>query len=296
MAITRVTQRMMTEQSLSGVQAGLSRLSAVQEQMSTGRRLNRPSDSPSDTATAMRLRSTHTETEQHVRNGEDAQGWLGQVDSALQSMNNSVRRARELALTGANSGAAGQTSRDALAAEIDQIRESIIATANTTYLDRPVLGGVTAGPRAYDATGTYVGTPGDVQRTVAPGVNVTVNLDGPTVLGPNGANVLDDLASLSTALRTGDGAGVQTGLAAMTTAANRIQSALSEVGGRTQRVDEAVLAAKDTGVTLASQLSEVENIDLAQVTIDLKMQEVAYQAALGATSRVLQPSLMDFLR
>ena len=41
---------------------------------------------------------------------------------------------------------------------------------------------------------------------------------------------------------------------------------------------------------------EIENVDLAEATIQLKMQEVGYQAALGATSRVIQPSLLDFLR
>ena len=56
------------------------------------------------------------------------------------------------------------------------------------------------------------------------------------------------------------------------------------------------MAAKDTVFELTSSLSEIENVDLARATIDLKMQEVAYQAALASTARLVQPSLADFLR
>jgi flagellar hook-associated protein 3 FlgL len=296
MTISRVTQRMMTQQSLTGVQSGLGRLAAVQEQLTTGRRLNRPSDSPADTATAMRLRSARSESDQHVRNGEDARGWLDQLDTALQSMSVDIRRARELALAGANDGAVGRTGREALAVEVEQVRQSLLATANTTYLDRPVLGGVTAGAQAYDTAGAYVGTPGDVRRTIAPGVDVTVNLDGRSVMGPDGAGVLQDLTALAAALRSGDGAGIRAGLTAMDAAADRVGTALTDVGGRAVRVDRALAAASDTALSLATRVSDVEDVDLAEVAIEVRMREVAYQAALGATSRVLQPSLMDFLR
>jgi flagellar hook-associated protein 3 FlgL len=52
----------------------------------------------------------------------------------------------------------------------------------------------------------------------------------------------------------------------------------------------------ETKVSLTSQLTAIEDVDLAGTIMEVQMQEVAYQAALGATSRVLQPTLMDFLR
>jgi flagellar hook-associated protein 3 FlgL len=50
------------------------------------------------------------------------------------------------------------------------------------------------------------------------------------------------------------------------------------------------------GVTLKQSLSQVEDVDLAQVTLELQMQQVAYQASLSATAKVIQPSLADFLK
>ena len=55
-------------------------------------------------------------------------------------------------------------------------------------------------------------------------------------------------------------------------------------------------AAEGSLVSLANSLSEVEDIDLPKTIVDLQLQEVAYKAALGATARVVQPSLLDFLR
>jgi flagellar hook-associated protein 3 FlgL len=70
----------------------------------------------------------------------------------------------------------------------------------------------------------------------------------------------------------------------------------SNVGSRAKRVEQADVAAGDADLTLRTRLSEIENTDLAQATVDLKLQEVAYQAALATTARVMQPSLVDFLR
>lgn len=296
MSIQRVTQSMMSQRSLEGLQLSLGRLAKSQEQLSTGRVLNRPSDSPTDTTAAMRLRSSLADAKQYVRNAEDGRGWLGQVDTTLQSMTNEARRARDLVLQGVN-GATSATSREALAIEVEQLRESLIAQANTTYLDRPVFGGVTAGSRAYDADGQYVGTTaGAVVRTVADGVSVRVDMDAREAFGPDGANLFDDLAAAANALRSGDTAQMRTSLDKLASAGDRMTGALAEVGGRTNRLEAALLRAQDRELATTSSLSEIENVDLPRAMVDLQLQEVAYQAALGATARVLQPSLLDFLR
>jgi len=63
-----------------------------------------------------------------------------------------------------------------------------------------------------------------------------------------------------------------------------------------ERIEQSAQAADDAKMSLTNNLSSIENADLAETTVHLKLQEVAYQAALAATSRVMQPSLLDFLR
>jgi flagellar hook-associated protein 3 FlgL len=306
MAITRVTQSMMTDRSLNGLQTSLSRLADIQERLSTGRELNRPSDSPTGTTSAMRLRSALVDQQQYARNAEDGLGWLNTADATLQGVNDQLRRVRDLALQGAN-GATGQAARDALATEVEQIREGLLASANTSYLGRPVFGGITTGDVAY-AKGaadpmanpygavTYAGQATSVERTVAEGVRVDVQVAGPAAFGPDGDAVFDHLDALAIALRDGDQAGIDTAIGTLGDDMDRVTSALSDVGTRTARIEQALQRAKDAEIGLANSLSEVENTDLPKAMVELQMQEVAYQAALAATARVLQPSLVDFLR
>jgi flagellar hook-associated protein 3 FlgL len=187
-------------------------------------------------------------------------------------------------------------AREALAATTDQLRVGLLAAANTTHLGRPVFGGITAGSAAYDASGAYVGQSGEVHRTIADGVNVRVDAGAASVFGPPGDTVFDHLDGLSAALRAGDTAAVGTQVARLNDDLDRIASAHAEVGTRYKQVDTANQTGADVELRLRSSLSEVENADLPQVIVDLKMQETAYQAALGATARVMQPSLLDFLR
>lgn len=292
----RVTQRMLTQTSVDYLQLGLGRLAKVQEQLSTGRVLNRPSDNPTDVTAAMRLRGSIAQQDQYSRNADDGIGCLSQIDSTLGVVTDAVRRGRDLALQGANTGAMGPAAREALATEVDEIRAGLVATANATYLGRPVFGGVTGGPNAYDQSGNYVGVPGTVSRRVADGVTVQVDVDGRDVFGDGASSVFAELDALATALRAADTAAISTAIDELATRVNTVTTARTTAGTRLDRIERADAAAAEASQSLAASLSTLENTDLAKAAVDLQLQEVAYQAALSATSRVLQPSLLDFLR
>ncbi|MDH2414651.1 flagellar hook-associated protein FlgL [Nocardioides sp. CER19] len=297
MAITRVTQRMMSQRSQNAVQGGLTRLAKVQEQMETGRKLNRPSDSPADTATALRVRSSLADQTQFLRNADDGKAWLSTVDTALSGITSQVQRAQVLAQQGANTASMSQTALDALATEVDQIRASVLQQANTQYLGRPVFGGTTDKATAFGTDGTYQGDAGQVQRRVGTDTTVQVNADGVATFGPDADNLFSHLAALSTALRDPNGAaGVQSAIATLGADLTNLSAAQATAGARFNRIDKASDLASQSQLQLKSSLSDVEDVDLAEVAIDLKTQEVAYQAALAATGKTIQPSLLDFLR
>ncbi|MDQ2755248.1 MAG: flagellar hook protein [Actinomycetota bacterium] len=296
MSLVRVTQRMMAGHALSGLQTSLAQLATTQEQLSTGRILNRPSDSPNDTGAAMRLSSGIASSQQYQRNAADGLGWLGQVDNALESAGSQLLHAQDVVTQGANAATLGSSARSALAAQIDQLRTGMIDAANTTYLDRPVFGGVTAGRRAYDATGAFVGTPGEVNRAVSDGVRVRVDVDASSAFGPAGSTVFDHLSDASAALRTGDMAGVQSALTSIQADFRRLTDARALAGSSYNRIDTANQAAGAHELQLKTSLSGVQDTDLPKAAVDLQMRTMAYQAALGATSKALQPSLMDYLR
>jgi flagellar hook-associated protein 3 FlgL len=296
MSTMRLTQTMMVSRSQSAVQVALGRLASAQEQLSTGKRLNRPSDSPTDTTSAMRLRASLKAVDQYARNASDGLGRLAVADQTLFGVTDLVSRAKEIALEGANTGASDQNARDALATEVDQIRAELVNQANTQYLTRPVFGGVTAGTTAYDDNGTFVGVAGAIPRRVGDDVDVDVQVDGRTVFGDGASSVFAELDALATALRAGDSTGVQTSLGELGDRLTTVSTAHANVGAAYKRIEQAQSSLVDRQLNLTTSLSDVEDVDLARATIDVSLQQVAYQAALASTAKVLQPSLLDFLR
>jgi len=295
----RITQRLMTERSLDAMQLSMERLNRSQEQLSTGRLINRPSDSPTGTNNAMRMREQIAANDQYARNASDGLAWMGRTDSTLMTMSDQVNKARELVLQCSSTGSMSQQARDALATEIEQLRESLLSLANTKHLGRPLFGGTTGGDVAYDAGAQFVGAAGtEIKRTVGDGVEVQINTLGPKAFATDSTDLFAVLQSAAANLRNDPAASgdLSADLTGLDTVHNKMLTALADVGTRYGRVESALQTLKDATLDMQASLSEVENVDIAKAIVDLQMQEVAYQAALGATARVIQPSLIDFLR
>jgi flagellar hook-associated protein 3 FlgL len=290
----RVTQRSLTAGSTANLQLNLARTQRLQEQLSSGRQLNRPSDDPAGTVSALRFRADLRRGEQLVRNADDGIAWLATADAALTDGLQAIGRVRELALRGINASM-GLEDRAAIAAEVDGLADHLIGLANTSYLGRPVFGGTGASSQAYDSAGTYLGDGGTVDRTVLEGVDVRVNLTGPEAFGSAGADLFTALKDIAFHLRT-DPAQLTADVAALDQRTLTVKNALAQVGARYHQVEVMRDRTEVAGLDARSALAEVESVDLPHTIMELSMQEVAYQAALAATARVLQPSLLDFLK
>lgn len=315
--IGRVTQQGLQRASLVQLQENISRMAQLQERLTTGKTVQRPSDDPAATADAMRLRADQRATAQHARNAADGDAWLSTADSALGDALASLRSARDLTVQGANTGSQGPSARSAIANGLRAAADALFEVANATYLGRSVFAG-TSTQAAYTTTeaGTvrYTGGEGaEVLRQVSDTTSVRVDSSGAAVFGED---VVDANGELVRDPATGEPAGMSVFSLLREVAAkveagdedisrflgdidSRLNAMLGEVGSVGTRHKQ-VLQAQDTisarEITLRNQISTVEDADLAETIVDLQIQEVSYQAALGATSRVLQPSLLDFLR
>src|SRR5687767_6894716 len=156
----RITQRAVALTSLQGLNRNLDAVGKLQQQLTSGRLINAPSDSPTGTNRAMQTRAEISSVSQEARNISDGQNWLEQSDSTLQNMINMTRKVRDLTVQGLNAGASSDASRQALATEVASLRDGLLTLANTNVQGRPLFGGVTSGQKAYDAAGVYVGVTG----------------------------------------------------------------------------------------------------------------------------------------
>lgn len=297
MYISRTTQATVMASTLGDLENSLNQIQQLQTQIASGHRVNQPSDSPSDAIVAMASQSEITRVNQYQTNINDGLAQLGTADSTLQSVVTTVQSARDLVLQASN-GTLSATDRAALADQIDAIRQQLLASANTQYLGRPIFGGTSAGTQAYDATtGAYLGDNGSVTRTIAAGTKVQVNVTGPTVFGPSGSSLFDVLGQISADMRNPAALANLTGsdLTNLDSATQNVTGALSEVGARYKQLQ--TQQTSNTGLlgTLQTTLSGARDVDVAKAVTDLQLQEVAYQASLAVTAKIIQPSLVDFL-
>jgi flagellar hook-associated protein 3 FlgL len=298
----RVTSVSLNRSVMDGLQANLSRLQKTQEQLSSGRRINRMSDSPVDGAAAMRLRAEQAANEQVGRNVDDGLSTLAAADTTFTSMTPMLARVRQLVVAGLN-GTNGPDERAAMATEIDQVKDGLIGLANTQYLGRPIFAGTQDVPAAYDpTTGQYLGNGTAVQRSVASDgstkLGVTVpGSDAFSTLFANGDGTAGILTRISAALRAPNGAAaLNTELSNLDAASATMQTARSVVGSTTNRLLSIQGAGQTQLDSVTAKLATAENIDLPKTIIDMQIQSTSYQAALGASAKIIQPSLVDFLR
>jgi flagellar hook-associated protein 3 FlgL len=290
----RITPQMTARLTMSNLQSNVERLNQLQDELSSMKQLRKPSDSPVGTVAALQYRSDLKRNTQVSRNIGDGLTWLNLADSTLNSIVTQLQRVRVLTINGANA-TADASARDAMAAEIDGIRGTVIGLANTKNLDRAIFAGNATGGVAYDTNGNYVGKSAAVTRTIAPGVQMQVNVNGDEVFGSAGNDVFTALSQISNDLRTNPSA-LGTDLSNLDARIAGIQDSVATIGARQSRLDTMKDRNDTDGITLKQSLSQVEDADLAQTTLNLQIQQVAYQAALSATSKVIQPSLVDFLK
>jgi flagellar hook-associated protein 3 FlgL len=289
---SRISDLSLSQNAIQHLQTSLSGIADLQNQASTGKKLTKPSDSPVDIGTSLQLRAALGRNAQLATNISDAEGWLGTTDTTLGQMNTQLQQVNTLVLQAVN-GASDQNARDAIANQIDQIRQSLIGLANTQYGNRPLFGG-TASTQAYDASGAYVGTSAAVERTIAPGVKVQVNVNGDGVFGTPGNDVFTTLAQISDAIH---GNQSLTALSAQLKAqSTNVLTAQANVGATYSRVDNTKSQNTTNASTMTSNLNDVENVDLAEVLMNLQAQETTYQAALAAAAKAITPSLAAFLQ
>jgi flagellar hook-associated protein 3 FlgL len=286
---------------LQSIQNANRQLFIAQEQVTTGRRINRVSDNPADAVSSLNQRATLRRMEQFSRNAEEAKSWFDAGDSALSDVSDRLAGVRAM-LIQANSGANDAQSRLALANQVRASRESILLAANSERSGRPLFAGNAAGLVAYDASGVYQGDNGTVNLPITGGVSLQVNRTGTDVFGtahptdPTQGDVFQVLDALATAIENGDTAKISAGLAQIDAATKRVSMAQVQIGSRASQLEDLTSSLEDSKVSLKSGISNKENVDFAESIINLKTREAAYQAAIQATAKVIQPSLMDFLR
>lgn len=298
--IGRLTNQSTTTQFQRLNAAAEARVNTFNRQIATGLRFENPSESPADTSLLLGNERRLARIEQFGRNAVSANQWLASSDQALQSANDGMVRARTLLVQGLNSGS-GPDSGQAAAAEIRQIREQLLGTANTTQGGRPIFSGTAAGP-AYDAAGVYQGDTGTITRAIDTYETIQVSATGPEVFGvsdpadPMNGTIFEKLTAIADALEAGDITTASQGLDAIDASTNLVRSQLGKVGASANRLDMAQVRLGDEEIATMTRISQTQDVDLAEAIMGLRAAETGYEALMSTTARTMSRSLLDFMR
>ena len=180
----RITQGMMYARALQDVQRGLFRFTQLQQEVASGRRINKPSDDPAAALRILPLRSDLRDLEQLSSNVSLARETLNTSTAALEDASSAMQRVRELA-TQASNGTLSGSDRESIAAEVDQLLNQMLGIANSRRGDRFLFGGTANGSAPFELVtaggrtrAIYHGNRDSLEIDVAPGVSTGLNVPG----------------------------------------------------------------------------------------------------------------------
>ena len=300
----RVTQGMMVARMLANLRRQSQRVMTLQDRLSTGLKVNAPSDDPLAARRAVNIRATISAYEQYLANITAAGPQLLESVTAVETVNSTVQRARELTIQGA-SGTMSATQRQQFGIEVNQLIEGVLVEANHQTNGRYIFSGTNTLTPPFAATRdadgrvtavTYQGNDAAVEVAVADGIRVAVNETGADAFLST-HNVFQVLIDIRDNLLANDTASLQNQrLSDLDGCQDQLLVSLARIGATQNRLETITNNTSDYIVQLRSALSDNIDADYADTVLNLSAQTNALQAALNAAARVIEPSLLDFIQ
>ncbi|MBB6450371.1 flagellar hook-associated protein 3 FlgL [Geomicrobium halophilum] len=291
----RITQSMISNQTLGNIQNNYGELSKLQEQISTGTKISRPSEDPVLATNAMRYRTELREIDQFQRNTSVANLWMQSSDNALYTVNQTIQRIREITVQASND-TYDQAQRQDMAEEVKQLISHIEDLANTKVNNNYIFNGTDAtNPPVNLDTQEFPDHTDLLNVELMNGVEVPINVNADQLFR---AEMFRDLQELERNLRDPETSDRELDdfLRTIDGHLDEVLRTEAQLGARINRVEMIEDRLSEQKEIATKVMSDNENVDMAAVITDLITQESVHQAALSAGARIIQPNLIDFLR
>ncbi|HBP63677.1 MAG TPA: flagellar biosynthesis protein FlgL [Desulfosporosinus sp.] len=296
----RITNNMLSQNLLRNLETAQGKMDQLQNQLSSGHRINRPSDDPAGIQNAMRLKSNISSVEQWKSNTDEELSYMTTTDSTLGDMTSMLQRVRELAVQGAN-GTLATVDKSAIADEVDQISAQLQMMANTQIGSKHIFSGTaTDKPLVISLPDGAVsgGNAEKVMFEVGNNLSLPISVNGQDLFGSTAvpSGVFTTLSALSKALKDNDSANINKALGDIDANIDNVITLRSGLGARTNRMTALQEQLDYTSANLTQNLSSIEDADMAKTITDFTNSQNVYKAALSVGAKIIQPSLVDFMR
>jgi flagellar hook-associated protein 3 FlgL len=297
----RVTFNAQNRNSTAGLEGAATRLLEFQRQVSTGKRIEKPSDDPSGTLGSIAEHAETASIDQYARATDSVASRLSVVDTVLSDLITQIERGQVSALS-ARGTTKTQVQRDAAATDLEGIRDTIFGDINTSFNGTYVFSGSASTVAPYTRAGSgpvsaYAGSASEMVVDIDQQRAVKIAFDGQLVTqGTDAQDIFTEFDNLIAAVRAGDDAGIDAGMQALQRMFNRVSTAQGRVGADMRTIDEQKLRLSELRRASVKRLSSLEDTNMAEAITGMAQADAAYRAALGAVNSVTRMSLMDYLR
>lgn len=305
----RITNKTLTSNYLRNLNRNLAQVQKYHNQLSSGKEVSKPSDNPMLVSKIMSLRDNIQANEQYNKNISDSIGWAETQDTALSDVSGTLNRIRDLMIYGAN-GTLSDTDRAAIKDEVSMQIGQLIDILNTNFDGRYIFSGQRTNTRPFESAPIldndgneigekliYNGDTNNISREISTGVTIELITSGREIIGEEGNDLGDFLEEVVTALNDGDIEALSGDLLEkIDVHLDDVLRTRSQIGAVYNRLEAAEARNESENINLKSLLSNREDIDVAEKYMEFSVMSVVYQASLQTGAKILQPSLLDYLR
>ena len=286
---------------LSGIDQSEQTLQQALLQLSSGKRVNLPSDDPAASSELVQSLTESADVDSYQANAASVLSQAQSADSVLSSVVSLLTEAVTLGTEAAN-GTESASNREAIAAQVQGILASVVSEANTKYAGASLFGGTSNPAQAFSAdagsaTGyTYNGNSGTNYVEVGTSLKVQSNVAGDQLFTNASASVLGALSALASAVGSGSAAAVGSATGSVTTALNYVSQQRVIYGNTINQLTSQESFLSQETLTLTSQQTALVGIDPATAATNLSEAETENSAVLAAAAKVLPVSLLNYLQ
>lgn len=288
----RVTNSMMTATVKRNLFRQAEQLAKKQETMASGKRINRPSDDPLGYGKVLDYRKTLTSLGQYDRNIQNAKNRTEFIETTLEGVEELMVDAKNWAV---NQSASASMDREAAITSVQNIREQILQMSNSKMGNVYVFAGFQTLTPPFASDGTYNGDNGYYSVMTADNMEMQVEADGSRIF-QGAEDVFDALDQLVVGLQTDDVALIHDQIDRFEQAQGQVQMVRAESGAKYQQLQLVEQQTAKLKLTFEEMMDSTEKAIIEETVIDFNNQELAYELALNAAAKIIQPTLMDFLR
>jgi len=265
-------------------------MNKANEIVSTGKRINNLSDDPVGLTQALNLKSAISNIDQMQRNISLGNSWLASSESALTNVEDIISDTKVLCIQMANA-TIGSEERLSAAGTVQNMFDEIISLGNTNVAGSYIFSGSKTDTTPFSSDGTYNGNDNAFTIKVGKDTTVEVGSDGEAIF----EDIFTTMDELKTALIANDVGGIENAMSDLEGHFDDISAKISDVGSKMNRMEVKEKILEDLNFANTDRLSQIEDADYAEAITRLTATEIAYQAALSSSAKIMTQTLMDYM-